>query len=185
MITSDPRRYYRALQQFSTWLAAEDQLPDPVAGLQPPRQPQAGPGLHQPAADAAGAGDTAIIAVFTAPGIRLSQLVGLQCSDVGPVAAEDHCPRQGRQDCIVRIGHQAARSLGTWTGTPAPAPGTPRARGPRCGSEPVTAANIYQMIARRGRQCAAATCPHRFRRHFSRTPLDRGGPEGDLIEPNA
>jgi hypothetical protein len=28
---------YRALQQFFKWLAAEDQLPDPMAGLQPPR----------------------------------------------------------------------------------------------------------------------------------------------------
>jgi site-specific recombinase XerD len=27
---------YRALQQFFKWLAAEDQLPDPMEGLQPP-----------------------------------------------------------------------------------------------------------------------------------------------------
>ena len=30
---------YRALQQFFKWLAAEDELPDPMAGLQPPRVP--------------------------------------------------------------------------------------------------------------------------------------------------
>src|SRR5271165_6865798 len=28
---------YRGLQQFFKWLAAEEELPDPVAGLQPPR----------------------------------------------------------------------------------------------------------------------------------------------------
>lgn len=28
---------YRALQQFLKWLAAEDELPDPMAGLAPPR----------------------------------------------------------------------------------------------------------------------------------------------------
>ena len=28
---------YRALQQFFKWLAAEDELPDPMSGLQPPR----------------------------------------------------------------------------------------------------------------------------------------------------
>jgi site-specific recombinase XerD len=28
---------YRALQQFFKWLTAEDQLPDPMEGLQPPR----------------------------------------------------------------------------------------------------------------------------------------------------
>ena len=30
---------YRALQQFFKWLAAEDQLADPMAGLAPPRVP--------------------------------------------------------------------------------------------------------------------------------------------------
>src|ERR1039457_1335094 len=30
---------YRALQQFFKWLAAEDGLPNPMAGLQPPRVP--------------------------------------------------------------------------------------------------------------------------------------------------
>jgi integrase/recombinase XerD len=30
---------YRALQQFFKWLAAEDELPDPMAGLAPPRVP--------------------------------------------------------------------------------------------------------------------------------------------------
>ena len=40
------------------------------------------------------------------------------------------------------------------------------------------------MIARRGRQCGADAYPHRFRHHFSHTWLDRGGPEGDLMELN-
>ena len=31
---------YRALQQFFKWLAAEDELPGPTAGLQPPPVPQ-------------------------------------------------------------------------------------------------------------------------------------------------
>jgi integrase/recombinase XerD len=45
---------YRALQQFFKWLAAEEQLPDPMAGLQPDRHRQAGPGLHRRGADPAG-----------------------------------------------------------------------------------------------------------------------------------
>ena len=40
------------------------------------------------------------------------------------------------------------------------------------------------MISRRGRQCGVAVHPHRFRHHFSHTWLDRGGPEGDLMELN-
>jgi integrase/recombinase XerD len=50
--------------------------------------------------------------------------------------------------------------------------------------EPLTAAGIYQVTARRGRQCGVDVHPHRFRHHFSHTWLDRGGPEGDLMELN-
>jgi Phage integrase family len=50
--------------------------------------------------------------------------------------------------------------------------------------EPLTAAGIYQMTTRRGRQCGLKVYPHRFRHHFSHTWLDRGGPEGDLMELN-
>ena len=49
---------------------------------------------------------------------------------------------------------------------------------------PMTANGIYQMIARRGRQCGVDAWTHRFRHHFSHTWLDRGGAEGDLMELN-
>ena len=49
---------------------------------------------------------------------------------------------------------------------------------------PLTPAGIYQIIARRGRQCGATAYPHRFRHHFSHTWLDRGGAERDLMELN-
>ena len=48
----------------------------------------------------------------------------------------------------------------------------------------MTASGIYQVIARRGRQCGISVFPHRFRHHFSHTWLDRGGAEGDLMELN-
>ena len=35
--SADASNQYRALQQFFKWLSAEDELPDPVAGLQPRR----------------------------------------------------------------------------------------------------------------------------------------------------
>jgi len=49
---------------------------------------------------------------------------------------------------------------------------------------PMTASGIYQAVARRGRQCGVEVWPHRFRHHVSHTWLERGGPEGDLIELN-
>ena len=48
----------------------------------------------------------------------------------------------------------------------------------------MTPNGIYQIIVRRGRQCGVDVWQHRFRHHFSHTWLDRGGPEGDLMELN-
>jgi site-specific recombinase XerC len=80
---------HRALQQFFKWLAAEDEIPDPMAGLKPPRVPgkpvpvfTAGdlPRLERACADRTFADrrDAALIAVFRATGIRLSELAGIR-----------------------------------------------------------------------------------------------------------
>src|SRR3974390_1211385 len=94
----------------------------------------------------------------------------------------------GRSPCAARGARPApSRSATTppapWTATSAPGPGTPRHTGPSRG--PLTASGIYQLIARRGRQCGIGVFLHRFRHHFSHTWLDRGGEEeGDLMELN-
>jgi site-specific recombinase XerD len=188
---------YRALQQFFKWLAAEDQLPDPMAGLQPPRvsqklvpvfTSQELTRLEQACAGRSFAQrrDTAIIAVFTATGIRLAELAGLRDSDVDLWQREITIRGKGGKDRIVKIGHQAARNLDRYQ----------RARSRHAQAwrsqlwlgagnrEPLTAAGVYQMITRRGQQCGLRVYPHRFRHHFSHTWLDRGGPEGDLMELN-
>jgi len=186
---------YRALQQFFKWLAAEDQLPDPMAGLAPPRVPDRlvpvfTPGelarLEQACAGRSFAQrrDTAIIAVLTATGIRLSELAGLRSGDIDLWQRELMVRGKSGKDRIVKIGHQTVRSLDRYLRA--------RARHAQAwrpqlwlgagNREPLTAAGIYQMITRRGRQAGVAAFPHRFRHHFSHTWLDRGGPEGDLME---
>jgi integrase/recombinase XerD len=189
---------YRALQQFFKWLAAEDQLPDPMAGLQPPRVADKLVPVFTPyelsRLERACAGrsfaqrrDTAVMAVLTATGIRLSELAGLRSGDLDLWQREITVRGKGGKDRIVRIGHQTARSLDRYL----------RARSRHAQAwrpqlwlgrvnnrEPLTAAGIYQMIARRGRQAGVDAFPHRFRHHFSHTWLDRGGPEGDLMELN-
>jgi len=188
---------YRALQQFFKWLAAEDQLPDPVAGLQPPRvsqklvpvfTSQELTRLEQACAGRSFAQrrDTAIIAVFTATGIRLSELAGLRCSDVDLWQREITVRGKGGKDRIVRIGHQAVRSLDRYqrARTRHAQAWRPQLWLGAGNREPLTAAGIYQMIARRGRQCGLRLYPHRFRHHFSHTWLDRGGAERDLMELN-
>ena len=171
---------YRALQHFFKWLAAEDGLPDPMAGLQPPRVPDKLVPVFTPdeltRLDHACAGrsfaqrrDTAIIAVFTATGIRLSELAALRCSDVDLWQREITVRGKGGRDRIVKIGHHTARSLDRYL----------RARSRHAQAwrpqlwlgagnrEPLGDAGIYQMITRRGRQCGVDVYPHRFRHHFS------------------
>jgi len=131
--------------------------------------------------------------VFRATGIRLAELAGLRYdpgdprrSDIDLWRREITVRGKGGKDRIARIGHQAARSLDRYI----------RARSRHAQTwrrqlwlgvssrEPLTAAGIYQMAARRGEQCGVDVYPHRFRHHFSHTWLDRGGPEGDLMELN-
>ena len=179
---------YRALQQFFKWLAAEDELPDPMAGLQPPRHRQAGPGLHARGAGPAGAGvrgpqlrpapryrDHRGIHRDRHPAVRTGQP---PVQRRRPVAAGDHCPRQRRQ---------APDRPDRPPGRPEPGPVPARPHPARAGlaaedmaqsPQPGAAdrASMYQMTARRGQQCGLSLYPHRFRHHFSHTWLDRGGP---------
>ena len=55
--------------------------------------------------------DTAIIAVFTATGIRLSELAGLRSGDVDLWQREITVRGKGGRARIVRIGHDASRTL--------------------------------------------------------------------------
>ena len=137
--------------------------------------------------------DLAIIAVFRATGVRLSELAGIvydaedaQRSDVDLWQREITVRGKSGKARIVRISHQTALILDRYIRV--------RARHARAyrpqlwlgvnNRGPMTANGIYQMIVRRGRQCGVAVYPHRFRHHFSYTWLDRGGAEGDLMELN-
>jgi integrase/recombinase XerD len=195
---------FRSLQQFFKWLATEEDIPDPMTGLRPPLVPEkpvpvfTGEDLARLERSCAGRSfqqrrDAAIIAILLATGIRLSELAALRChpgdpraSDVDVWQREITVHGKGRRTRIVKIGHGTARALDRylrararhgqawrpqlWLGT--------GSRGP------MTASGIYQVIARRGRQCGIDAFPHRFRHHFSHTWLDRGGAEGDLMELN-
>jgi site-specific recombinase XerD len=195
---------YRALQQFFKWLSAEEDLPDPMAGLHRPKVA----GKLVPVFTAAelarlrdacaGRGfaerrDAAVIAVLTASGIRLSELADIRYdpddprrSDIDLWQREITVHGKGGKPRIVKISYDAASAVDRYLRA--------RARHPQAwrpqlwlgaGSRgPLTASGIYQALARRGRQCGVQVWPHRFRHHFSHTWLERGGPEGDLMELN-
>ena len=195
---------YRALQQFFKWLSAEEDLPDPMAGLQPPHVTAGlvpvftGAELARLEHACAGRGfaerrDAAIIAVLKASGIRLSELAGIRYhpddprrSDIDLWQREITVRGKGGRPRIVKISYDAARAVDRYLRA--------RARHPQAWRRqlwlgtgnrgPLTASGIYQAVTRRGRQCGVPVWPHRFRHHFSHTWLERGGPEGDLMELN-
>jgi site-specific recombinase XerD len=105
--------------------------------------------------------DAAIIAVFTATGIRLSELAGIRHnpgdparSDLDLQARKIRIAGKAGKPRTVKIGHQAARSLDRYLRA--------RARHPQAWRSqlwlgvnsrgPLTATGIYQIIVRRGRQ---------------------------------
>ena len=198
------RQQYQALRQFFLWLAAEDEIADPMARLRAPKVPDKPvpffTSVELSELEKACQGNTfaqrrdaAILSVFRAAGIRLAELAGL-CydpddpgrSDVDLERREVHVRGKGGKDRIVRIDHEAARRVDRYLRV---RPRHARAYRPQLwlgvnNRGPLTANGIYQIVARRGKQCGVQVWPHRFRHHFSHTWLERGGAEGDLMELN-
>ena len=195
---------FRAVRRFLRWLAIEDDRPDPVKGLRAPavkvtlvpvfsseelsalRRACRGRGF-------ADRRDAAILAVFEATGIRLSELAGIRHGPGDPAHGDlDLYGRQirvfgkGGKPRIVAISYEAARSVDRYLRARAKhrLAGRPELWLGVNGRGPLTTAGIYQLVARRGEQAGVAAHPQRFRHHFSHTWLDRGGAEGDLMQLN-
>jgi len=195
---------YRALQQFFKWWAGEEQLPDPMGRLRAPKVTEklvpVFSSVELSKLERACQGrtfaqrrDAAIISVFRATGIRLSELAGIcfdpedtQRSDLDLWQREITVRGKGGKRRIVKIGHETARTIDRYLRVRARHAQAYRAQlwlGVN-NRPPITPNGIYQMIARRGRQCGVPVSPQRFRHHFSHTWLERGGAEGDLMELN-
>jgi integrase/recombinase XerD len=183
---------FRALQQFFRWLADEEDLPDPMARLRAPKVTEKLVPVFTSgelsALEKACQGrsfaqhrDAAIIAVLTATGIRAAELAGIRydpCdprrSDLDLQSREITVHGKGGRTRIVRIGHDAARALDRYIRV--------RSRHAQAwrpqlwlgvnNREPMTANGIYQMVARRGRQCGggclAAPVPAPFQSYLAR-----------------
>jgi site-specific recombinase XerD len=196
---------YRALQQFFKWYAEDEELPNAMARLKPPKVGEkvvpvfTEDELIRLLKTCRGGKtfvdrrDHAIIELFKATGVRLSEMAGIQYdpehrdrSDLDLDTRELRVHGKGRKERLVKFNYDAARAIDRYL----------RLRGhhaychsPRLwlgvnNRQPMTANGIYQMIARRGQDCGVFVHPHKFRHHFSHTWLDRGGNEGDLMELN-
>jgi integrase/recombinase XerD len=195
---------YRSLQQLFRWLAIEENLPSPMAKLRPPKV-TGKPVPFFTSVELSKLGrccrgnsfgdrrDAAVLAVFLATGIRVSELAALRyCrdghgrGDVDLQAREITVRGKGGRDRIVKISHEAARRLDRYLRARS---GHELAYRPELwlgvnNRGPLDRSGIYQLVVRRGEECGVELWPRRFRHHFAHTWLERGGAEGDLMELN-
>jgi site-specific recombinase XerC len=182
---------YRALQAWFRWLAEEDEIPNPMAGMSPPSVPQklvpvlAGGELKKLLETCSGKSfndirDRAIILVFESSGARLAETSNLRLSDLDLAGSAAIVTGKGSRMRIVRYSPEAAvalsrylkvrrsSDLNLWIGQ----------RGPFHPNA------IYLMLKRRGAKAGVRINPHRFRHDFSHRWLVNGGNEGDLMQLN-
>lgn len=195
---------HRALQQFFKWYSEDEELPNPMARMKPPKVGEKVvpvftlEELSSLSKSCRGRTfidrrDKAIIELFKATGIRLSEMAGIRYdperpadSDIDLENRELRVDGKGRKQRIVKFGHDSARAVDRYLrlrATHSYAHSTKLWLGIN-NRQPMTANGIYQMIARRGRECGVVVHPHKFRHHFPHTWLDKGGNEGDLMELN-
>ena len=190
---------FRALRQFFKWRAGEEEPPDPMDRLRAPKVAvRAVPvftSVELSELDKACQGrsfaarrDAAIIAVFTATGIRLSEMAGIRYHPGDPAATgslgrEIRIRGKGGTARTVRIGHQAARSLDRYLRARAR---HPQAHRPQLwlgvnNRGPLTATGIYQIVAAaaemRGERVPAPV-PAPFQPYLAGPRRSRTGPDG-------
>ncbi len=196
------RQQYRSLRQFFRWLAAEDEVPDPMAGLRAPAVREKPvpffTSVELSKLEQACRGNTfaqrrdaAILAVLRVTGVRLAELAGIRYDPVSPGRSdldlehrEIRVRGKGGRDRIVRIDHEAARRVDRYLRVRSR---HAQAHRPRLwlgvnNRGPMTTNGIYQMVARRGKQCGVDVWPHRSRFQPHLAGPRRGGGRSDGAE---
>jgi integrase len=193
----------RALQQFFTWFAEEEGVPNPLAKVTLPAAPKLGEKLvpvippedllalikdAEKSPEFHDRRDAAILRLFACAGVRLSELAHLRLGDVTPITRrEATVTGKGGRERTVKFDAKAASALDRYVRTRGKRKGAPDGPtaplwlGHRQGT-PLTTNGIYQLIARRGRALGLTVHPHMFRHTFAHRWLDAGGAEGDLME---
>ncbi|MBX9391311.1 tyrosine-type recombinase/integrase [Streptomonospora halotolerans] len=187
---------YRCLHAFFQWLSEEEEIPNPMGRMKPPKVALKPVPVFSDeeidrlfgqfkGKDLWTRRDHALLLLLRFTGIRLMEAAALRIEDLdlGERVALVH--GKGSKDRTVKYTFETARALDRYI----------RARsrhrfsylphlwiGPK-GS--LTSSGIYQLVERRAAQVGLeGVHPHRFRHHFSHTWLENGGAEGDLRELN-
>lgn len=189
---------YRALQAYWKWYAAEEDAANPMTGMQGPKpDTKVTPTFSE--ADLArllkqvekkndfeSRRDTAILRLFAATGIRLTELATILLSNVDLGKGTVLVYGKGRKERIVKFDKKTVKALDRYI----------RVREDHKEADhkrlwlavknrgPLTPNGVRQIIERRGANVGLDIHPHMFRHDFSDRWLRNGGAEGDLMELN-
>ncbi|GAA2709650.1 hypothetical protein Apa02nite_081440 [Actinoplanes palleronii] len=187
---------HKGLQQFFKWLVEEEDLER--SPLDRVKQPKTGQTLIPILGDDDTAKilttckgkdflslrDEAIIRVFYSTGARLSEVAGLQMSEVDLNNDTLLFHGKGMKDRRVRLGSKAGRALSRYLRQRERrrVSGTPALWLPAKGEVPLAANGIKIMLRRRGEQAGVANVhAHRWRHNFAHEWKLAGGDTGDLM----
>ncbi|MFL1381658.1 tyrosine-type recombinase/integrase [Nocardiopsis protaetiae] len=196
---------YRCLQQFFRWLSAEEEIPNPMAKMRPPkiapkpvpvfdegdvdrilRMPKGTDRCAAKRVDVCKLRDSAILQLLKDTGLRRQEIAGLRVGDVSIADRRAVVTGKGSKTRYVKFTHPTARTLDKYLRwrTKQPDAHLPHFWLSHKGG-PLTESGIYQMVRRRARRAGVDDVyPHRWRHDFSHRYLARGGEEGDLMELN-
>ncbi|HEY8452485.1 MAG TPA: tyrosine-type recombinase/integrase [Natronosporangium sp.] len=190
---------YRALQQFTKWAAAEDELPsNPMQGMEAPHVPEKPiPVLREDqlralldttkGKDFISRRDRAILYLFCGTGLRLGELAGLRVADVDVDHREVTVLGKNRRVRTVGFGRRAAYALDRYLSvrakhTWADRPELWLSMGGRARDRVLRDNGIYQMVRNRGRMVGIDNLhPHMLRHSWAHHFHLVGGSEGDLM----
>lgn len=189
---------YRALQQWMHWLAAEGEVPvDPTLGMKPPMVPESlvevltDDQLKALLADCAGTDlvarrDTALMRLLIDTGGRISEITGLQTTDLDLDAMTAKVLGKGRRERYLPFGAKTSEALDRYLRL---------RRQNRYGRATtdlwigkqgaMTGSGLYQIVKRHGEAVGIPDIhPHKFRHTSSHRWLAAGGSETDLMSIN-
>jgi integrase/recombinase XerC len=160
---------------------------DPVGGLRNPKQPRRLPKLLRvedvirlldaiPTVDALGVRDRAMFETLYGGGLRVSELVGLDLSDLDEESGLVRVRGKGRRERLCPIGPMAMEWVGRWRAARRPAtPGDPALFLNRRGSR-LTSRSVGRLLREHLVDLGfdPSSSPHTFRHSFATHLLDRG-----------
>lgn len=192
---------YRAIQAFWKWYAAEEQVPNPMVGMNPPsvgeklipvierEQMVALVKDAEGGRDFESRRDAAMLRLFASSGARLSEITNLAAADIDLAARQARVVGKGNKERWIKFDAKAAQALDryirlrgkhravTQYGVTALWIGVRRHQG-------MTPSGVRQVIERRAERLGFKIHPHMFRHTLTHNWLDKGGAEGDLMELN-